>query len=58
MLLDSQPIKLHLMTCNNKKAYVNYETAKKISKKELIFASLSFKMRQILQTLQKTDHFA
>ena len=56
--LDSQPMRLYFMTRDNKMAHVNREAAKKISKKESIFASLSLKMRQILQALQKTDHFA
>ena len=32
------------MTHNNEKAHVNYEVAKKISEKELIFASLLLEM--------------
>ena len=46
------------MTHSDKITHVNYEAVKKISKKELIFASLLLKMRQVLQTLQKADHFA
>ena len=37
--LDSQPIRLHFMTHNDKMAHINRETVKKISKKELTFVS-------------------
>ena len=50
-------MRLCLMTCNDKIAYVNCETTKKISKKELIFAFLLLEMCQVLQTLQEADHF-
>ena len=56
--LDSQLMRLRLMTRNDKMAHVNYEAAKKISKKELTFASLLLKMYQVLQALQEADHFA
>ena len=55
--LDSQPMRLHLMTHNNKMAYINCEAVKKIFKKESTFASPSLKMRQVFQALQKADHF-
>ena len=55
--LDSQPMRLYLMTCDDKMAHVNCEAAKKISEKESIFASLLLEMRQVLQALQETDHF-
>ena len=58
ILLDSQPIKLCLMTCNDKMAYIDRKAAKKIFKKKLIFASLLLEMHQILQALQEVDHFA
>ena len=50
-LLNSQPMRLCLMTCNDKMAHVNRKATKKISKKELIFASPSLEMRQVLQAL-------
>ena len=50
-------MKLRLITRNDKMAHVNHETAKKISKKGLIFASLSLDMHQVLQALQEADHF-
>ena len=56
--LDSQPIRLRLMTRNDKIAYVNCKTVKKISKKNSIFASLLLEMCQILQALHGADHFA
>ena len=40
-----------------KRVYVNHEAVKKISKKELIFASLLLEMHQVLQTLQEADYF-
>ena len=49
--LDSQLMRLHLVTNNDKKAHINCEAVKKIPKKELIFASLLFEMHQILQAL-------
>ena len=55
--LDSQPIKLRLMTCDSKMAYVDCETAKKIFEKESIFAFPLLEIRQVLQALQKADHF-
>lgn len=57
-LLDSQLIRLYLVTHNDEKAHVDCETAKKIFKKESIFAFLLLKMRQVFQALQKADHFA
>ena len=56
--LDSQPIRLCLVTHDDKNAYINHEAAKKIFKKESIFASLLLEMHQVLQALQKADHFA
>ena len=56
--LDSQPMRLCLITHNDKKVYINCETAKKISKKDSIFASLLLEMHQILQALQEANHFA
>ena len=58
ILLDSQPIKLRLITCDDKMAHVNREIAKNIFKKESTFASPSLKMHQVLQALQEADHFA
>ena len=46
------------MTHNDEKAHVDCEAAKKIFKKESIFAFLLLKMRQVFQALQKADHFA
>ena len=46
------------MIRDDKMAHVNCEAVKKISKKELIFASLLLEMRQVLQALQEADHFA
>ena len=45
------------MTHDDKIAYVNCEAAKKISKKELIFASPSLKMHQVFQALQEANYF-
>ena len=56
--LNSQLMRLRLMTCNDNMAHVNCEAAKKISKKESIFASPLLEMCQVLQALQKADHFA
>ena len=56
--LDSQSMRLCLMTCNDKIAHVDCEAAKKIFEKELIFAFLLLKMCQVLQILQEADHFA
>ena len=56
--LDSQPIRLRLMICNDKMAHVNCKAAKKIFKKKSIFASPLLEMRQVLQALQEADHFA
>ena len=55
--LDSQPIRLRLMTRNSKIAHVDCEAAKKIFEKESIFAFPLLEIRQVLQALQKADHF-
>lgn len=57
-LLESKPMRLHLVKSDDEKAQVNREAANKIPEKESLFASPTLEMRQLLQALQMADHFA